>query len=952
MKRLVLLAVACAVGSCAFADDVPASSLGRGCWTLSPEAEKIVAEMRETANGYSPHTDHIMLFPRSQVKYGLEANDYLHRWYDRPLQQDSSLRAFSEKGRMLNPKSWPITASTVRLGKMDGMAVCVSQSGRRDIVPRSVMPGGELPILVELPYGYHENGMESYVKAARTAIEMPNAFRIDGKIVLTRYPEIKPKDLEFYVKLRDRLISEFGDRFILLPYLRLFENVDLPESPLKPENIEHTREKLRTVLRKADGFFYCGRDAFDDRRYNPKFADEVMTPLIQSVFVEPEFKGKKYLGTWVTPGHENTYRWQYVLDSTGTRMYRDIMGAVRNLRPDFCILCEWDEENENTCFRPTFANGMTAQRLTRYFADEFAGRPVGVFPGDITNRPNLVVSYRKSLVAGEPLEVEVLNIPDGTFAGETFNVEFSWCDTEGRIVRNFLRKKLRADGLDAVWFTVPVSELVGERTLVPRLNIAWSGGATTVADGFWPVSLEATRNVDHKWVKHALREMAVGVNGELTLSPRKSDGTYEVSARVSSLERMRSIEVLEGSDTVYMFNPTNADVRGRTVIKMQYQGLDCAAGNYRLNGRITWTGGGMVEVRNVPLGNWFGLHYAEFAADDVDDAVIEVDLAPVFKGKVKVSEVLKHESVSIPGIAGGNFVLTRFLSVRSIPDPAFVNEAKFALDFKPVRKSDVLAIQVCDENFRLWRSRPLVCEEKTGRLVTMRVHEREGANTSKILLDSVRIEEPEYDFTDTSHGAVVPCRTEGRALWGILGGKASLVTGFGMGETQYGNQIARYIRTTMDGWEHVQPDYTVEGLHFSKCAFVGLPQQIVPGFASFEMEMRVKPEACGRTMHLFSSGDEALQLWLEQDGTPVARFFGGRKYVVASPRGTKLTFGEWNTVRLVRDGDNVWVETNGEKGAPVRWSNYFHNSRWTTIGASKAWDFFRGEISMLKVAIR
>jgi hypothetical protein len=84
------------------------------------------------------------IFSRAQLKYGAERDDFIHRWYERPLHQDSSFKLAAD-GHFLNPAAWLKTAEAVRLGKMNGLAVCLTQSQREDIINRSVLAGGGVP---------------------------------------------------------------------------------------------------------------------------------------------------------------------------------------------------------------------------------------------------------------------------------------------------------------------------------------------------------------------------------------------------------------------------------------------------------------------------------------------------------------------------------------------------------------------------------------------------------------------------------------------------------------------------------------------------------------------------------------------------------------------------------------------------------------------------------------
>ena len=944
-----------------FVPFVRAEELGRSrpaqaYWQLAPDAEKLVGEMRRQAKAYKPQNAAPALITQAQFKYGLESDSYLHRWYDRPLLQDSSFAAYSERGHLLNPKSWQETVRVVRLGGMAGMAANLSQSGRMDVVARSVMEGGEIPILVELPTDLR-GGFEKQVAMARLALKMPNSYRIGGKVVLVREREVNLKDLPEVRRLHERLRAEFGETFVLMSNGRLFENANLPDGPLRAENVIRARDRLREILRASDGFFHCGRESFGNWRYDPAFANEVMVPLIQSVFAEPEFQGRKVLGSWASPGHENTYRWQYVLDSDGTGMLRGMLGTIGRLRPDFALLYEWDEENENTSFRPTFDNGFSTQRIVRYFADGWAKRAPEPFPGDDVSVPNLVLSYRKSLVAGEPIEAEVLNVPDGTFAGQAFEVELVWRNAAGAVVRRHPGRSLTASRLEAVRFESSSAELLGERVLMPALRVKWKGGRTVLASGFAPLALEATRNVDHKWVKQPVRELAQGVKGGFRIEQSPEPGTWIVRGEVSSPVPLRTVEVLEGPDTIWMAGADRS--RDEVVVQMQIQGLDCAAGTYAYEGRITWSGGGEIPVARTTLSNWFKSYYATFPVATATNAMIDVDLPPLFKGRIRVADILEKDVVAMGGPGGASFVASRFLSVRSIPPPLGKRSAAFDFAFRPVRPSDVLHLRVSDETHRLWRSASVICEQASGRRRTLTVFDRVTGVRVRAQTDAVRIQEPSYDFGDSSRGDVV-ATAAGRDLWGILGAKAALVTGFGMGESQYGSFVSRHVKTTCEGWANTQPERVVcDGVHalrFRDCNYATLPQQVVPGFAAFMLEMKVRPERTGRTMGLFSSGNQALEISMDGEGAVHATVFGGRRVTarLSHADGPSLVFGKWNDLKFMRDGESVWLVVNGHAGEKVPFANYLPNSRWTSIGTTgdkTDFKFFRGEIASLGVTL-
>ena len=90
------------------------------------------------------------IFTQAQLKYGAQRSDFLHRWYERPLHQDTSY-ADATDAAFLNVPAWRKTVETLRLGGMDGIAFFASKQDQRwDVLEKSLMPGGETQVLFEL----------------------------------------------------------------------------------------------------------------------------------------------------------------------------------------------------------------------------------------------------------------------------------------------------------------------------------------------------------------------------------------------------------------------------------------------------------------------------------------------------------------------------------------------------------------------------------------------------------------------------------------------------------------------------------------------------------------------------------------------------------------------------------------------------------------------------------
>ena len=950
--------------------------------SLAPDAAALLATMREQSRSYRSHTDRTRLFVRAQVKYGLERDDYLHRWYDRPLALDVSLSRFQLKSLALNPEGWKITAADLVRGGFDGLAVCYART-RYGIKERSAETG--TAILMELPYSSWDlngKGFQALVDCAECARAMPNIFRIDGKVVLSRYPESKESQLGSFVELKRTLGGKYGDEFILMPYTRVFN--ERPDGPITAEYLERQRESLRRKLRQIDGFFSSGWVRYlYGKRYDGPFERKVVVPFLQSVFAEPEFAGKKYLAMPVYPGHENCYLWRYSWDCEGTATLCEQLETMLALRPDFALCCEWDEENENTHFRPTVAQGTSALRIVRHFADRFAGRAPSVFPGDEsrTGIPNLILSYRRSVIAGEPLEAEVRNIPDGTFKGETFEVAFAWNDAKGRAVKRFPSARLSAGDCASVWFKVQASSLVGENAaLVPSLSVRWRGGSAAFGEGLWPVDLAAGRALDTRWAKHPLRDIPNGVSGVVVATECGRDGTCEVSGRIASPVELKSVEVLEGPDTIYMHESGGGEkplapgtLRGRTMFRVAWQGYMAAQKIYSFKGALRWRNvNGLVPVRTGGLRieggewktrgpyaveHWPQNFYASVPDGEIENGELGIDLPPVFKGTIRLADVAKLGAVGISGPGGANLVVSLCDTQIAIPPPCGGKEATFRFRMRPRTCTGVLRIQAIDVNGHVWRGKPFAFGRKSGRMRTVHAIGRESGSVEEFEIDETRLDEPTFDFSP--QGGTVMRSSAGMAFTGVLGGYVPMVTGMGQGESVYGNPLAVAIKPNIPGWDDSAPRWVREpdgawSVAFTNCEFVSLPMQLLPPFAGFEIEMDVLPARIGHKVQgLIGDGNFGMGLWIGKNGAPEMR----SDAFAATAKGPVLEQGVWNRIQVVCDRRTVKVGVGGRFGEPVAVKGHSVNPVYTALGATPGYvnrigAFFEGRIRSLAVRFR
>ena len=120
-------------------------------------------------------------------------------------------------------------------------------------------------------------------------------------------------------------------------------------------------------------------------------------------------------------------------------------------------------------------------------------------------------------------------------------------------------------------------------------------------DGFWPVNLEANRNWDYKWMREALREIPSGLTGSLSVGAKDADGTVLVTGEVSSPEVLRSVEVLEGPDTVYMQGALAAGP-DEVCLRISLQGSNGSKDRNKLTGSIDIANAPSVKCSPVAIG--------------------------------------------------------------------------------------------------------------------------------------------------------------------------------------------------------------------------------------------------------------------------------------------------------------------------------------------------------------
>ncbi len=929
------------------------------------EAAALLKQWQEQSAGYQRRSGRTAIFARAQLKYGLQRNDYLHKWIDRPLLVNPGL---PPDGNFINSAAYAIMRNTIGKYRLDGFAFFPETDRRDELYRHAGRPGGEMKLLTELIYDGSRN-FDRKLKLAEIALNHPQSMRLNGKVVFTSYPA--SDDLEYWRDLKKALTDRFGDRFILMPYYQFFPKKFRKtgaNGTFSAADLELLRERVREWLRVTDGYYH-NTPALKDRRYYAPLDREVILPMIHSVLMEPEFKDK-YLAWGVKVGHENYELLSYSMDHEGTAMLRGTVGTAVLARPDIINCVEWDEQNENTSFRPTLYNSWSTMRIMRYFSSLLNGNPEDL-PGDRMDIPNLVLSYRKILAAGQILELELLNVPDRNPGKEAFQVQLVLRDAAGREVRRFPWRNLPPDKLEAVTFEVPVEDIVGHQVLVPELTVRTGKKEQVFAEGFQPIELRASWNWDYKWVKQPLRDLLEPVKSELRITGVTPDNRLRVKAGIEAPEPLNSIEIMDNGDVAYSHrrdawfreNDENYVVNLNLQAKRPI-GDDAPS---VLNGRIEFQG--ITPTRHLEIppqveyrdGTWLFNDlevnhrvlqlYAVIPRQTAKNAVIVIDLPGYCREKLPVAKLLQKEVIGFPGPAGFNLVARRFNSETSLPEPWGEKSAEFEVLLTPSDPNSVLHLQAVGQSGRVYRGKPLSLYRPSGQQTSLTVYSLKHKRPVAINIDQALVPRFDYRFTP-EHGSVLA--TAGPpSHYGIGGGYTPQVDGRGSGETLYGNagpvtpgrndRCPRYEQEPDGGWS----------LDFNK-SYVSLPRALVPPFASWEITMDVWPRNVSGTQTLLGCDFTGFMLLLK-NGVPSASTYLNNNYETNLPAqavatGPALRPDCWNRIRVRFDQHELSVEVNGESGEKVKASGYQRYPRIFGLGADqRRGNYFDGKIRSLQI---
>lgn len=900
---------------------------------------------REAKYERMPLTGRTLVFVRGQFKYPLFSN-YYRVWLDRPLLHDRSLRDKSEPQWYVNSlANFSRMTEVARSYELDGFAFFPTNSASHFAV------GGKPSSLYDLSDRVYREGFSLIPeltggldaaechKVLSEAKASKSVLRIGGKVVLTSYVADSKTPAQWKAILAD-LRAKQGDCFIFLPDLRRlggkatheWAEVFHSDKPAAESDVRAIQAYLRSYLDVCDGLYFAGAGHLrnGERKFDDRLYRDFIIPMYQRVLAEPAYRSK-YFGLSAALGYFRPESGS-TTDEDGTKTLRRSFEAAMNAQPDLINLPEWDEENENTFFRPTVYNSFSTQRIVRYYMQRIKGLPVSPNPGDDTSTPNLIVSYRKLLTLGERLEIELLNVPDSVREG-SYVVAVALKDLDGRVVKDFRPQTLATQNLADYTVVLPTEDLAEHAVLIPSVTVTTGGKSRVIEDGLHYIHLRSTWNFDQKWVKQPLRDLCRPAQAKFALADSPEPAERVATSAFACGEKIAFLEALENDDTVFAVDPLDEYLRCRN--DMVLLAIERRAMNrVRLIGKIDvvgcdgrWLGEDLLtgatvgeSVRgnswriNTNVDRYVRCGYVAIRKADVNKAVLAVD-TNLIKTRVNVKQVIDKGIYSESYENGLSLTVSRCWKQPKIPYRWSRPSATFSVPVRPEMPTSVFHMRAITESGKVYYSRPMILPEaRIGKPTPVSLYSDTAAKTITLDVDASQVPCISYEFSP-QRGSIL-WTSAGRPFWGMLGGFSDAATG-------RGGVLTPFERSYPDGVQRPAPEWVEEDgvpcLKFNGLGqFVLLPVETLPRRAGFTLSFQVKPTSPKPQVLFICHSVYIGSLSVRMNGGKLSASYTNQTgQSTAIDPGMSLEMGKWSQVDVIYDQAWMRFRVNGKESRAI-----------------------------------
>ena len=878
----------------------------------------------------SNQTQKVLMYPEVQYKYALFQN-FLGMYIDRPLFFNRAYRYPSGQYAYNSAESYLHDIAIMKQYGFDGagsLALPIFNLYKDvnqylDSHPERAQGHFEFPQFAFGEMGNfsaNQQQLQTAREILKIALKSPYAPRISGRIPITTYNAgyIKPEIMKAFL---DTLRKEFGDTFAVTCELL----IDWPDrnqleatGAWNAETQEKYRKRISDLLSLYDGIQIPF--AIENRKNNymtePDFRiyDKYLGPIIKEFLQKKEFKDK-LVGAVLSHAYIN-HMSGVSHGEFGTARLRLCMDRLLKLDPDFIVFFEWNEFNENTCFQPTLCNSLALQRLLRFYSERLKDKPVTPNPGDNTEIPPLVVSAREAYRVGEPIRIELLNIPD-TEKNTMYKTELVILDGTGKEVAKFPTETFDSSKLRAVTYQIPSEQFSMESVLRPVLSVTNPAGKKMVFPQLQSFRLYPTANTNYKETRQPLRDLIS--NAKATFNVKKAEGnTYEISGTFDAGEPLASLEVIDHGREIFAVDPKNEFDREKNLIitgtlstrtpgmrRLQIQLANVSDWKFR-----PW------EQANISFGEWkrngdtvnsYTLIWAartqfilsiprnadnpeiKFSVDDesynlkVKDLVKTQKYAQLYKN-CRLDWEIYHE-------------------LPDIPEQIGKNDAAFHTTIISKHKYPLFQLRAVTVSGKIWRGQPVVPNpipktaeklnlhsETTGKIIT--------ADVPKALIPDLRYE------INPQTGAVLK-NSYDPDFDAQLGG------GFVYDE---GAHIMPLPPNKSYAPSYTKDEAGNNVLKFSGVSYINFPAEAFPR-GSFTLNFEIKPELRDETYVLFRHFNwilGSITLYVKYNRLYAA--FGDKDLKVHSfVSGFELKPGEWSDVSVSFNQKEFTFNVNGKR---------------------------------------
>ena len=910
---------------------------------------------------------------------------YLGRYANQPLMIDPDLPEdpnregigdFPGWGNFHSQADYDLTLQAIKDSGLDGAAIFAARHRRffSSAADCPVQGSVVVPILL-----LSSPNVTNDFSDIENVLANPRNFKIGGKILCLSYRMSQSNTPDLLKAKLAAIREKYGDRFLFVCALpkpaqmwHVFEGNGRMMSVQLRRMIE---DEARAYARVADGIsigeaHMLAKFENGERAFGEMFWRQIHE-IVAGVLAEPEFNGKKLFCSSAVNAHMNPTWNGHNTAENGTRTLRDSLGSAIAAGVDAILLPEWDEFNENTCFCPTLYGSFATRRILRHCVSAAKGRLPEPMPGDDATRPNLIVSYRKTLTPGELLAIEVLNVPDGTRRG-MLALEVELTDEKGTPVKTFDKALVDEGTFAELRFEVDTA------TLAPKVRCAWvrlrwrngaNGGA--LEEGLHPIDLVPGGEWSHLCVKQPIRDIVRPKKADVSLREGRmaADFALDEPIRYAMLCGDGCIQAIAG-------RPGSAPDRFRedeSNAVFQITGFSCAQSfkakkgrehSYRVRGcaEAEW-----LCMKDTVRGERFAfdvLHgngcapqvFLRMPKAKLKGAVLRCDFPNVWRCEIPLDEAFRLGAYGADCAGRGlQVTVARFMRQSRYPSVANDRTCAFDLPVDADRNSMAYHVQLVTMRGKVWYSRPFV-SEKQGGASTMSVWDVMREAVVPVAFPSSRVPHLEYDFSPVAGTVVLP-RSGERHWMGMLGGPFTPATLWNRGSLTVGavrshSPFRRDPKRKSVPARQQEPDGSWSLVFDGVDDYVGFPWTVIPSFAGFTVEMDVFPESRedGKPGSLLSSDLALRNLGLDAQGELVLSYVG-------MPRcdgyrtGLRLQAGKWSHLRLVCTGDSLNLSVDGETAGPFPIGLPGISTTPLTLGGSPKPDrgFFRGRIRNLSI---